>query len=417
VQIVPEPESVVGAHQFVSLDGRFSVSLPKQNHAYSELAVPTPFGDAKGSFYQWTMKEGVFGAGYADAAQVVDNPEVAQKVFDKVREELQKLATKANGTVSELKPIKLDKYPGVEQRLTTFTGSLLQRTYLAGRRVYQIMAVTKNTQQMYEGVAAGVLDSFKIMSEADAAAAMAREAAKAEPSPLPQTPVTRRDGTDATDEGLKGRVKTVLTESQDLSGTWSIQTRMRNSFTTYNELGNKVRTELYDHRGNLSDIRVYGYIDGSRVSDFKTIRHEYDLPISIGPAPGATGRKFDPRYQYRFEYKYDERKRLTEWTYFHSDGAVWQRYVYKYDGKQKEEMVYSADGKLNRRSLLVLDDKGNKVEETLFETSGAVRTKTSYVYEFDSPGNWIKRTSSEIVSDGREQMKPQSVYYRTITYY
>lgn len=409
--------SAVGAHAFVSPEGRFSVALPQQNHAYTELVVPTPFGDAKGSFYQWTMKEGTFGAGYAEAAQPLDSPEVAQQVFDKLREELKKLATTANGTVTEPKPIKLDNYSGIEQRLTTFTGTLIQRTYLVSRRAYQVIAVTKNTQQMYEGVNARVLDSFKILSDVEAAAAMAREVARAEPSPLPQAPVAPREGSDAGDESLQGRVKSVLTERQNLSGGAANQTRQPSSFATYSERGNKVRAELYDSKGNLTTITVYGYIDGNRVSNSESIQHEYDPPISgIGPGPGI--RKFDSRYEIRLTFKYDDKKRLTESTLFRSNGDPMLRYVYNYQGKQKEELVYFSDGRLSRRNTSTLDDKGNKVEETVFERSGAVRLKQSFVYEFDAKGNWTKRTASKVVTiDGREEVQPQTVYYRTITYY
>lgn len=414
-QRAEESPSVVGAHQFVALEGRFSVALPQQNHAYTELVVPTPFGDAKGSFYQWAMKEGTFGAGYAEAAQPLDSPEVAPQVFDKLREELKKLATTANGTVSEAKPIKLGEYPGIEQRLRTFTGLLIQRTYLVSRRAYQVIAVTKNTQQMYETVNAGVLDSFKILNETDVAAALAREVAKAEPSPLPQTPVPPREGSDAGDENLRGRVKSVLTERQDLGNPSAVQKRQRSLFAIYNEQGNKVRTEAYDSRGNLATITVYGYIDGSRVSNSETIRHEYDLG-GVGPGPGTSKR--DPRYQLRFTFKYDDKKRLTEFTRFRNNGDVILRYVYKYDGKQMEESVYLMDGKLTRTNTSILDDKGNEVEEILYERSGAVRMKQSFVYEFDAKGNWTRRTASKVVTiDGHEELQPQTVYYRTITYY
>ena len=159
-------------------------------------------------------------------------------------------------------------------------------------------------------------------------ARQAQEAAKAEPSPLPQTPVPQRAGTDASDEGLRGHVRTVLSESQDLSGTWSVQGRKRDLLDTYNEQGNKVRTEEYDSKGNLSAITVYGYVDGSRVSAFNSIDREYNPPpliVSVAPAPGAEIKKPDARYQYRFGFKYDDKKRLTEMTYFQSTGEIWLR--------------------------------------------------------------------------------------------
>ena len=413
-----EAPSVVGSATFASSFGRFSIALPNPTR-FGPLTIPTPFGNARGQLFQWETKEATFGVGYGDAAQPLDGPVATKQFFDGAVERFNKIASANSGNVGSAKQITLDKYPGIEQRVALFTGSVIQRTYIASRRVYEIVAVMKNNQQTYESVAVGVLDSFKILSEADAQTREAQEIAKAEPSPLPQTPVGQRPGTDASDEGLRGNVKTVLTEVEDLSGTWPVQGRKPNSFDTFNEQGNQLKNDFYDYRGNLFQVSVYGFIDGSRVSTSRTIRREYNPPpMVLAPPPGSTVKKFDPRYQYRFEFKYDDQKRLTEKTWFHSNGAVWMRYVYKYNGSQKEELVYREDGSLSQRFLSTLDDKGNEVEKTFFEPDGSIRLKESYKYEFDSKGNWTKRTTSRIVTkDGRQQLEPYSVYYRTITYY
>ena len=414
-----EVPSVVGAKTFVSLEGRFSISLPDRN-GISPLTIPTPFGEAKGHLSHWETKEATFGVGHADGAMPLDGPVALKQFFDSDIARFNKVASSNNGNVAAVKQITLDKYPGIEQRVDLFTGSVVQRTYIVSRRVYEIVAVLRNSQRVHEAVAMGVLDSFKVLSEAEVTARQAHEAAKAEPSPLPQTPVAQRAGTDASDEGLRGRVKSVLIESQDLSGTWSVQGRKRDSLNTYNEQGNRVRTEEYDSRGNLSAITVYGYIDGSRVSAFNSIDREYNSPLiaSVAPAPGAELKKPDPRYQYRYAFKYDDKKRLTEETFFHSTGEIWLRYVYRYKGNQKEELAYSEDGSLDQRSLYVLDDQGNEIEETIFETNGSIRAKEKFTYKFDAQGNWTTRTTSQIVMNKkREQSIPYSVHFRTITYY
>lgn len=413
-----EAPSVVGAGPFVSSFGRFSIALPNPTR-FGPLTIPTPLGNARGNLFQWETKEATFGVGYGDAAQPLDGPVATKQFFDGAAERFNKIASANSGNVGSVKQITLDKHQGIEQRVALFTGSVIQRTYIASRRVYEIVAVMKNSQQAYESVAVGVLDSFKVLSEADVKTKEAQETAKAEPSPLPQTPVALRAGTDASDDGLLGNVRTVLTESADLSGTWSVQGRKRNSFDTYNEQGHKLKTDFYDYRGNLDRVFVYGFIDGSRVAATRTIEHEYNPPpIVITPPPGGAVKKSDPRYEYRFEFKYDDKKRLTEKTWFHSNGEVWLRYVYKYNGSQMEQLVYSANGSLNQRYLSTLNDKGYEVERTFFERNGSIRTKESYKYEFDSKGNWTKRTTSKVVmKDGREQLEPYSVYYRTITYY
>jgi hypothetical protein len=108
---------------------------------------------------------------------------------------------------------------------------------------------------------------------------------------------------------------------------------------------------------------------------------------------------------------------LTEETRFFSDGEILERSVYKYEGNQKEKLVYSENGSLVRRNLYILDDKGNVIEDTGFTRDGSVYAKRSYTYEFDSNGNWIKRTSSGNGVSKRPGLEPPSVHLRTIIYY
>jgi hypothetical protein len=412
--------SVVGAGTFVSLQGRFSLALPQQQHAFRGLSIATPIGNATGDSYEWRMKEGAFTAGYVDAAQPLDDPETSKLVFASVRESLEKSARSGGGQLASEKQIESKKLQGREFRVEFLAGLVIYRVYLVSRRLYQVAAMLKADQQVYEGIAMNVLDSFQILNEDKVATVRKEQAAKAQPSPLPQEPVVPRIGSDAQDEGLRGRVKTVFTESKDLSGTWTVQTRKPNSMDYYNERGNLTKKESYDYQGNLSDVTAYGYLDGARVSNEEIIRHEYNPPpISIGPPAGGATPKYDPRYSYKFTFKYDDKKRLMEKTWIGNDGKLWLRYVYNYSGNQREELVYSADGSLNQRYLSVLDDKGNEVEETIFEArDGSIKSKHSYAYEFDSHGNWTKRTNSKwVTKDGRSSYEPQYVYYRTITYY
>lgn len=412
-----EAPSVVGAKTFVSTFGKFSIVLPNPT-GFGPLTIPTPLGHARGQLFQFETKEATFGVGYGDAAQPLDGPVATKQFFDSATDRFNEVASANNGNIAAVKQIKLDKYSGIEQRVNLFTGTVIQRTYIVSRRIYEVVAVLKNTQRVYESIALGVLDSFKALTDADIQAQEAQKAAEAEPSPLPQTPAAQRAGSDASDEGLRGNVRSVLTESEDLSGTWSVQGRKRNSFATYNDKGNKVREERYDYTGNLTEITVYGFIDGSRVSASRWIEHEYNPPPVLSVSPPGASTKSDSRYGYRYEFKYDARKRLIEKTYFHSSGKIWLRYAYKYDGNKIERMVYAEDGSLNQRYLSVLDDKGNEIETTVFEIEGPVRHKDSFAYEFDAKGNWTKRTTSRIVmKDGREQREPSSVYFRKITYY
>lgn len=412
--VATETRSAVDADRFVSLDGRFAISLPDKTSGTRRMSIPTPLHKAYGQLYEWHTHEGSFGIGYADAIGSFDNPEFAKQFFDGAKEGFSKLAEANGGKLGAVKQITLGKYPGIELRAELFSGSVIQRLYLVSRRIYETTVIVKNTQREHEGAALKVLDSFRLLSDSE----ITELSLKAGPGPLPQTPETPRAGSDAEDEGLRGRVKSVRTDIRYLVEP-SFPEGTRSIVTTYNERGNKVRTETYDHKNNLSRIEVYGYLDGARVSTYKFIHREYSHPIAIGGGGDRPSTKpLDPRYHQKFEYKYDEQKRLIERTEYLSNGEASQRYVYKYEGNQKEETGYSGNGTLRWRDVHILDDKGNTIERTDFNYKNSPTGKTTFTYEYDSKGNWTKRTSSpNITNEQLRKLNTATVHQRTITYY
>lgn len=409
-----ESRSADGTSRFVSLEGRFSISLPDGSdfRKPTRLIIPTPSGEAHGSLFEWQTKEGTLSIGYADSFQRIRDPKAIKRFFDEATERFRKLA--ANGDKIAVKKITLDDYPGIEQRADIFTGSLIERLYLVSRRIYKTVVVV-NTNQPDMSTAVGVLDSFKLLSDPE----ITEAARKVGPAPLPQTREAPRAGSDAADEGLHGPVKSVRTEIQYLSETPLTRMGTHSWLTTYNEEGNKLRTESYDFKNNLEQIEVFGYLDGSRVSASEFIQREYSPPFVTTGLDGSfpSSKAPDPRYGHRFEFKYDEKKRLTEMTDFLSNGELLRRHVYKYEGNQKEELVYARNGSLLWHDLYILDDKGNQIERTNFAHDGTVFSTSSFTYEFDSNGNWTKQTTSWKAHSDKPRFEPPSVRLRTITYY
>lgn len=412
--------TVVGAGTFVSLSSRFTIALPQGTDGFRPLAFDTPAGRAAGDAYNWKMKEGFFMAGYVEAPQPFDVPEMSKQVFESIRNGMDSWARSQKGKLANHRQFDQDGHPALEVRLEFPEHVTWQRYYLVSRRLYQASLALTTAQQPYEALALKVLDSFRVLSDVEVAAALKKRTAEAEPSPLPQEPVVSRVGSDAADDGLRGKVKTVFREDEDLSGRWSTQGRKPAAKEYYNERGNLTRREFYDYKGNLFEITVYGYLDGARVASSKTIEREYNPPpMMIASAPGATKPKFDPRYSNRFTFQYDDKKRLIEKSWFLNNGKPSTRSVYKYSGNQREAFVYSSDGSLNRHYLSIFDKNGNETEKTDFETkTGSIGDKYSYTYEFDAKGNWTKRTTSKSVTkDGKSSYVPAYVDHRTITYY
>jgi len=294
--------SVFGVPRFVSLEGRFSISLPDRP-SFKKATIPTPSGDRVGDLFEWKTKEGPFAVGYVDSFQPIEDPQALKQFFDGAAEHFRRLAVANGHDIGAVKMITLDNHPGIEQRADLSGTVIIRRVYLVSRRTYETYVMVQDRKRESESAAVGLLDSFKLLTDSE----ITEEALKAGPGPLPQTPEAPRAGSDAADEGLLGAVKSVHTEIQYPSEKPVTEAGRRSSITTYNKNGNKVRTESYDSKNNLELIEVYGYLDGSRVSASKFIPREYGPPVGTTRLP--SNKKSDPRYQQRFEFKYDEKKR------------------------------------------------------------------------------------------------------------
>lgn len=422
--IAGNPQKSFDSETFTTLEGRFSISLPEQPHGFQPLSSDTPNGRVRGNAYNWTMPEARFSAGYTDMLwDTKDDPNISKSVYDYIRNNLVSKAATANGKLISERDVTLAGNLGRELKFEFPDGLFIDRIYLVKGRLYQVMATLKGEQLQKELAATRILDTFKVLTQSDIDAGLRQKIAKAQPSPLPQEPAVKKSKSDAEDQGIRGKVKTIVSERADLSvvdGKTIEGKREPASAEYYNESGNLLRSESYDWQGNPRDITVYGYIDGDRASNYKSIRYEYDPPPPMAPPAPASQPKptYDPRYSNKYRYKY-EGARMVEKLLFGNDGKLRLRYVYNYKGNQKEELVYKADGELNQRYLSVLDKRGNEVEETSFNVKDdSVRSKYSYSYEFDSKGNWIKRVTSKwVTKDGKSYFEPAWVTYRTITYY
>ena len=421
----PRPSANSSAEVFTSLDARFSVALPRKVSGFSPITLDTPQGRiTAGETYSWRLNEAQFEIGYLDLPKPPESAAVARAALRKFADDIAAGVSAQGGKVAARTDITLTGYVGHEMKLELPRAYAINRLYAVGGRIYRLSSVsTRKDAPEFQETATLTLDSFRILSLDEVVVERQRRIEAATPRPLPQEveQAARKLKSDAEDEGLKGRVKTVFVERQDLSGTWTVQRRKPSQMVSYNEAGNVVQKADYDYKGNLFQIRAYGYIDGERASNDKTIENEYDPPaMIIASREGESNNKYDPRYRFKYKYKYDDGGRLAETAWYGNSGKLWLRYVYHYKGvSERETLVYSEDGSLNQKYLATLDAHGNEIEESSCNTkTGAVDNRYAYTYEFDRHGNWIKQTTSKWgTKDGKTQFLPYSITYRTITYY
>jgi hypothetical protein len=240
-------------------------------------------------------------------------------------------------------------------------------------------------------------------------------------SDLPQKPKTTKLKSDAEDEGLKGKIRKIVDESEELSEFPSFKGKKMSSIDYYDEKGNLLRRETFDFRGSPRNSEFFGYIAGKRVSRFKSIGKFENL---IDPPPKANDLKvkkpIKPDLNYKFSYKYKyENGKLIEKQMLTNSGETWLRTEYKYSKNKVERFIYSASGELNQNCVVLTDDKGIKLEEVDLDAL-KIRGIQKYVYkhEFDDNGNWTKQTVElETIIGDKASVKPLYVVYRTITYY
>lgn len=417
----PSILSIASSEQFASLEGRFKVALPKDIQGFSALSPKQTGSTATGQQLTWKFDEGdvvLFFLDFPDSALTGSMADM-------------------NQITANSKKLFTDRYPsarlvsentadanGVPSSNFVYDfgadGFIAVQLYLDKKRLYRFNAAFKDAKT--EKPLAPIFRSFKLIAQADVDAEFSRKYEAMKPPPLPQTPVVPRLTSDVEDEGLKGKIKKIVEESEDRSGTWGVQGRKMSSVEYYDANGALTQRDGYDSQGNPFQISVYGYLDGKRVCNSKMSRYEYDPPpAAVAPsAVNTKAPKRDSRYEYSFEYRYENGKLIERQMVF-NNGQTGNRSVYKYSPNQVEELVYTEEGKLNQRYLSQFDANGNEVEKTdfgvvNFDIYGDRRYK--YTYEFDAAGNWVKRTTSkETKENGVTSWQPAYITYRTITYY
>ncbi|HZG52573.1 MAG TPA: hypothetical protein VEZ40_10600 [Pyrinomonadaceae bacterium] len=92
--------------------------------------------------------------------------------------------------------------------------------------------------------------------------------------------------------------------------------------------------------------------------------------------------------------------------------------VYDINGRRIDNKTYPVVNTPLGQETYDYDEAGRLLRTTVRNEQGVVLSRTEYSYEFDAVGNWIKMTSSVVVSEsGRQRLEPVEVAYRTIVYY
>ena len=171
------------------------------------------------------------------------------------------------------------------------------------------------------------------------------------------------------------------------------------SVYTYDAKGNMTGIVDYNDRGSLKSKTVYTY-----------------------DAKGNTTKKAwynaDGSLDGKFTFTYDAAGNQIEEAKYNDRGSLVLKKTFDTKGNLTEKVEYKADGSLDSRIVRAYDAKGNLTEKVEYNAKGALAGKYIYTYEFDSTGNWTKRTESEWVTKfGKSYFEPSEALYRGITYH
>lgn len=398
---------------FVCVEGAYSIAL--STDIRSRSPIPQVKDVSLGGFeYGWKKDIGAFLVG---VEELISSSPTFKKALENAGNKYIEKITSIYGKLISRKEFPFDGGSGLDIRMQMPDGEIrLRRIILAGNRLYTITSAWRGNENGEAQLK--IFDSFKVI---DSKAIIAQKVKEATPKPLPQTPVVKKQRTDAEDVGLKGKVKSVTLLKEDLTLTWSVGGVQTYSEDFYNESGYLIKLVSY-YKGSSNSIWVFGYLDGMRVSDGKMIDYDGDLfgMVIIGTAEKKEKKTLDTRYYNKYEYKYDDKKRLIEKAVYGNDGELRHKIVYLYDGNKVEETTTNGEGKINWKIIEVSDEKSNLIEKT-FVISGGSSSGTTYKYtyqSFDEKGNWTKRTVSGKEPKYGGGFKEQNyVEYRNIMYH
>ncbi len=393
--------------QFISVYGNFRIELSENPNLTRGLRNEDAPDKGAGMIYAWESENVVYTVLYLDPLEATDNVTAIEqaKKFEEINQNVRETIKKYNGMIIFERPLPLDADPGMEIQAAIGTGKMIARNFQVGQRSYSLQAVLRDLNDGRKALK--VLDSFKLI---DGRASVLKKIAEFTPKDLPPIPIFKMRRSDLQTANLKGKVKTVGEESEDLTGDAFQQGRIFSAEYFYNADGFQTREISYDVRGNPIQIAVYGFIEKALAVKFGTIRK----PAAITEKPTNL------RYDLKLKYIFDKQGRVTESKYYRPGGELSSRTLTIYTDNKTEAQNFNAQGELVSKTFQTFDEVGNLIE-SVFQTlkPTVIEYKAIYKYEsVDEKGNWTRRIVSDWrTEDGKSFYEPVKIQYRTFEYY
>ena len=435
--------------EFVSVIGQFGVMLPTNIWDEFRYDIIRMDNDKLIAWiYRWNVHSDQAVVLYAIGK--VDFEAKADFYLEKIRDNY------APGSIRSQKKTSFAGHPGLVSVIDTpGRGREISRsmiwTYLLKNRVYLMSLTLDDNTKTEEHLK--LMSTFRLLSPHDIEPRVTAMVKELTPEPLPLEPTPSRPTTDAQDAALKGRVKSVTTESEPYVDASLYGARELVSVENYDEQGNIVKTVAY-RNSRPAIVRVYGIHKGDRA--FRETIRVWKSPIDSKDKNLSVAEEPKPEQElYTIKYKYDSTGNLLEMRVLRDDGKVMESAKYnlksktvthRYDSDYPSApshfvqrnflemiMIASIPGK-PQEIVSTLDANGNSIQDAHQVPNGqysrpgsnpflftneyflTYRTdKERHEYKFDEHGNWIQRTTFALTKD--KGPLASQITYRNISYY
>ena len=265
------------------------------------------------------------------------------------------------------------------------------------------------------------------------------------------------NGNDWGKHRLRGRVRYAHSEVADLSHKarqWVEEERRPVTTVAFNESGFVVKELLYNLHGEVSQIRSTKFDANGNKKESLSRSPRGGLLFSLVSEYDETGKLLECVstqadgliIKQRCRPLYDRAGKKIEETWFFEDGRLSRKYNYRYhltgELAQKVLYQYDDDGSIEEKWNTIYDEKenvieascfdqqgrticgpiryryteeGDEIEAATFNLRGDLYSTSSFFYDFDAQGNWVKRL--ELFKTSESGFETRVITYRTLEYY
>lgn len=169
----------------------------------------------------------------------------------------------------------------------------------------------------------------------------------------------------------------------------------------YNEDGNRYKEVLYNQNGSLGSRITYvfdrkGRITQSDCHNYLGVNYIYKYD-NRGNRVEAHKYYGDGNLYFKATYAYNKKGNRIEEQIFTSEGKLFSKWKYQYDesGNRIIKERYLPNDRPDCKLVYKYDENHNKTHWKHFGSDGQLISEGTYVYEYDSHGNWTKKTKME----------------------